>query len=261
VNSWLPLLWLWLISIAMMAAGWWWQRTRSNATIVDALWAAGLGIGALLMAILEDGEMWPRIAVALAGGLWSLRLASHLFARVRHDPEDGRYQAMRRHWQGSAQWKFFIFFQAQTVVIVLFALPFLAVARTPRTNAFWLVVGGAIWLLSVIGETIADRQLRRFRADAANRAKVCRVGLWRYSRHPNYFFEWLHWFAYVAFAASSPVWGLTWVGPVAMYAFLRWFTGIPWTEMQALRTRGDDYRAYQQSTSVLIPWFPKQPVR
>ncbi len=79
----------------------------------------------------------------------------------------------------------------------------------------WLAVGILIWLLAVLGETIADEQLARFRADPAHRGRTCRIGLWRYSRHPNYFCEWLHWFAYVALAAGSPLWGLSWVGPLA----------------------------------------------
>ncbi|MDE2345901.1 MAG: DUF1295 domain-containing protein, partial [Gammaproteobacteria bacterium] len=107
------------------------------------------------------------------------------------------------------------------------------------------------------GESIADLQLARFRANPANRGRTCRHGLWRYSRHPNYFFEWLHWFAYVCLAIGSPIAWLAWSGPVVMYVFLRWISGIPYTEAQALRSRGDDYRAYQQSTPMLLPWFPK----
>ena len=86
---------------------------------------------------------------------------------------------------------------------------------------------------------------------------TCRAGLWRYSRHPNYFFEWLHWFAYVWLAVGSPWFGVAWTGPVVMYVFLRWLSGIPFTERQALATRGEDYRAYQRTTPMLFPWFPR----
>jgi steroid 5-alpha reductase family enzyme len=81
--------------------------------------------------------------------------------------------------------------------------------------------------------------------------------LWKYSRHPNYFFEWTHWFAYVLLAVGSAYIGLAWAGPVVMFVFLRWISGIPYTEAQALRTRGEDYRDYQRRTSMLFPWFPK----
>jgi steroid 5-alpha reductase family enzyme len=110
----------------------------------------------------------------------------------------------------------------------------------------------------VAGEYLADHQLARFRADPANGGRTCRSGLWRYSRHPNYFFEWLHWFTYVALAAGSR---LAWValsGPLVMYVFLRWVSGIPFTEAQALRTRGEDYRDYQRRTSMLFPWPPRR---
>jgi steroid 5-alpha reductase family enzyme len=107
----------------------------------------------------------------------------------------------------------------------------------------------------VLGETSADRQLSRFRANPANRGRTCREGLWRYSRHPNYFFEWTHWFSYLVIGHG--IWP-TWIGPAAMLLFLFRLTGIPFTEQQAIKSRGDDYRAYQRETSVFFPWFPKR---
>lgn len=257
MNPWLPLLYLWLLATSAMTLGWLWQRRYANAGIVDVLWAGALGCAAILLAALGEGAPIPRIALALLGGLWGLRLAAHLWARVRGEPEDGRYRQLRAHWAGD-QLKFWFFFQFQALLVVLFALPFLAVANNPDLSRPWLILGAAIWLGSVTGEAIADRQLARFRADPAHRGKTCRDGLWRYSRHPNYFFEWLHWFAYVALAIGSPLWWLAWLGPVVMFAFLRFISGIPYTEAQALRTRGDDYRVYQRETSMLFPWFPKR---
>ena len=257
MNAWIQLLVLWLLAALMMSLGWLWQRPRSNAGIVDALWAGGVGGSAVLFALLGDGGLWPRVILAMLGGLWGTRLTAHLWQRVRGEPEDGRYQNLRAHWHGS-QFKFFLFFQFQAVLIVLFSLPFLAVARNPQGFVPWMLIGIAIWLVSVIGESIADQQLARFRANPANHGRTCRAGLWRYSRHPNYFFEWVHWFAYVCIAIGSPIAWLTWAGPLVMYVFLRWISGIPYTETQALRSRGDDYRAYQRSTSMLIPWFPKR---
>ena len=113
--------------------------------------------------------------------------------------------------------------------------------------------GLAVFAVSMVGESIADRQLARFRADAANRGQVCEAGLWRYSRHPNYFFEWLHWWAYVLFGYGSPSWWVTLAGVVLMYLFLTRVTGIPHTERQALASRGDAYRRYQQQTSAFFP--------
>lgn len=248
---------LWLVAAAVMALGWQWQRRRANAGIVDVLWAAGVGGSAAFMAAVGNGAPMTRAVLAILGGAWGIRLAWHLWKRVRGEPEDGRYKYLREHWKG-AQWKFFAFFQFQAFLIVLFALPFAAVAQNPRPSLAWLLAGSAVWLLSVVGESIADRQLARFRADPANKGRTCREGLWRYSRHPNYFFEWLHWFAYVCLAVGSPLFWLAWSGPLVMYVFLRWISGVPYTEAQALRTRGSEYRDYQRSTPMLIPWFPKR---
>lgn len=257
MNMWLQLGGLWVLAIVMMLLGWQWQRRHRNAGIVDVLWSTGIGVGALWFAAFGDGAVAPRLTLALLGSLWSGRLAIHLWSRVRGEAEDGRYRNLREHWHGD-QTRFFLLFQFQAALIVLFALPFMAVARSPQPFGAWTLAAIAIWLLGVGGESIADRQLARYRADPANHGRTCRQGLWRYSRHPNYFFEWLHWFAYVCLAHGSPMAWLAWSGPLLMYAFLRWISGIPYTEKQALRTRGDDYRAYQRSTPMLIPWFPKR---
>lgn len=251
---------VWLLAAVMMTLGWQWQRRRANAGIVDVLWAAGVGGSAVLLAITGSGAPWTRLLLAVLGGLWGSRLAVHLWRRVRGEPEDGRYRNLRAHWRGS-QWKFFAFFQFQALLVVLFALPFVAVARNPHLSGGWLSAAAAIWLLSVIGEAIADAQLAGFRNNPANKGRTCREGLWRYSRHPNYFFEWLHWFAYVCLAVGSPIAWLAWSGPLVMYVFLRWISGVPYTEAQALRSRGDDYRDYQRSTPMLTPWFPKRTER
>lgn len=256
MNTWQTLFGLWLIAACVMAAGWQWQRRKHNAGIVDVLWAGGLGGAAIGLAWLGDGSTAARLWLAAAGGIWGLRLAWHLWRRVSHEPEDGRYSYLRAHWQGS-QWKFFLFFQAQALLILLFAMPFLAVARNPDGGALQLIGATLVWLACVGGEGLADAQLARFRAEPANKGKTCREGLWRYSRHPNYFFEWLHWFSHVLMAVGSPLWALAWLGPVLMYLFLRYLSGVPFTEAQALRTRGQDYRDYQRSTPMLFPWFPK----
>ena len=259
MTVWSWLLIIWLLSIAMMSAGWLWQRRHTNIGIVDVLWASGLGASALLLAALGDGGAVSRAMLALFGGVWGLRLALHLWFRVSGESEDGRYYQLRRRWQGH-EGKIFGVFQFQALLIPLFALPFVAVARNPNLPIGGLLAGAAIWLVSVFGEAIADRQLSRFRSIPENRGNTCRDGLWRYSRHPNYFFEWLHWFTYVALAIGSPIGWLAWAGPIVMFVFLRWISGIPYTEAQALRTRGNDYRDYQRCTPMLFPWFPKSAV-
>ena len=114
-----------------------------------------------------------------------------------------------------------------------------------------------VWLLAVGGESLADRQLAKFRGDPASRGRTCRVGLWAWSRHPNYFFEWLHWFAYALLAVGTPWFWVSLGGPILMFAFLYRVSGIPWTEAQSLRSRGDDYRRYQQEVSAFFPLPPR----
>ena len=248
---------VWALAATVQTAGWMWQRRHRNAGIVDVLWAAGVGGSAVLLAWLGDGALLPRIMLALLGGVWGLRLALHLWVRVRGELEDGRYAQLRGRWHDDPR-KWFAFFQFQALLVVLFAAPFVAVAHNPTAGVTpWLVAGIGTWIACVAGEAVADAQLARFRADPANRGRTCRTGMWRYSRHPNYFFEWLHWFAYVFVAVGSPWWWLSWMGPVVMFVFLRWVSGIPYTEAQALRTRGDDYRQYQRTTPMLFPWFPR----
>jgi steroid 5-alpha reductase family enzyme len=152
----------------------------------------------------------------------------------------------------------FRFYQLQAVGVVLFALPILIALRNPQPLTWIDWLGLAIGVLCIAGESLADWQLSRFRSQPANRGQVCNHGLWRYSRHPNYFFEWLHWWAYVCFAISNLPWGgLTILGPLTMWYLITRVTGIPPTEAQSLKSRGEAYRRYQQTTSPFFPWFPR----
>jgi steroid 5-alpha reductase family enzyme len=245
----------WAILAVALTLLWYRQLATQNATSVDVAWSAGLAFLSLFFAWSSDGDLTRRIVVGGLGSVWALRLAWYLVTDrvLRHTEEDGRYRALREHWGASAAPKFFFFYQGQAAVAVLFSLPILTAMRGgPAGASLW--IGAAVWLVAVGGETIADRQLARFRADPTTRGQVCQTGLWRYSRHPNYFFEWVHWWAYVVIGGGA--W-LTWLGPIAMWIFLFRLTGIPYTEQQALRSRGDRYREYQRTTSVFIPWFPK----
>ncbi len=122
----------------------------------------------------------------------------------------------------------------------------------PRRILVAALIG--VWSFRLAVYLLRDRVI----GQPENRGKTCRAGWWRYSRHPNYFFEWLHWWTYVVLAAGAPYWWVTLGAPATMLYFLLFVTGIPPTEAQALASRGDDYRRYQQTTSVFIPWFPKK---
>ncbi|NWF54793.1 MAG: DUF1295 domain-containing protein [Syntrophaceae bacterium] len=235
------------------------QRARRDAGIVDVGWAGGMGILAVFYGVMAEGDIARRIVLALLAGFWSFRLASHLLRRYVHQKEDGRYRMLREKWGERAQRYFFIFFQVQALWAIMFSVPFLVVAYNPFPGlTFFDILGIAVWFIAVGGESLADRQLAGFRANPANRGKTCRVGLWKYSRHPNYFFEFTHWFAYIFMGAGSPHFWVTFFGPAIMLLFLYKVTGIPYTEKQALLSRGEDYREYQRTTSAFIPWFPRK---
>jgi steroid 5-alpha reductase family enzyme len=146
---------VWALAATVQTAGWLWQRQHRNAGIVDVLWSASLGGSAVLLAWLGDGALAPRITLAALGGLWGLRLALHLWFRVRGEPEDGRYAQLRGRWQED-QRKWFAFFQFQALLVVLFAVPFVAVAHNPVASITpWLVAGIGIWIACVVGEASA----------------------------------------------------------------------------------------------------------
>jgi steroid 5-alpha reductase family enzyme len=229
-------------------------RTKDAAT-VDVGWSFLVIAGAVAAGLLTDDHLWRRTLVAGMGAVWALRLGTYLLIRVlAGTQEDGRYRALREHWGERAPRNFLLLYLGQAGVAALFIAPIAAAMRGGPLDA-WAAAGVAVWLAAVTGESVADRQLARFRADPANRGAVCRAGLWRYSRHPNYFFEWVHWWAYVLIGHAAP---LTLLGPAAMLLFLFRVTGIPFTERQAVKSRGDLYRGYQRTTSVFVPWWPRR---
>lgn len=252
--------WGWALAALTMLAAWMRQRTTKNATSVDVVWTANLGLMAGLYALLGDGDPRRRTLLALLAGAWSLRLASHLWrtrVSVPTHGEDARYARLRAQWGSSAQRNFFWLYQGQALLDALLSLPFLLVACDPRAGFGAFEAAATLLLaLSVAGETLADRQLARFKSDPTRRGRTCREGLWRYSRHPNYFFEWLAWCAFALLALGAPSGWLGLSAPALMLALLLKVTGVPPSEAQALRSRGDDYRDYQRTTSVFFPWLP-----
>ena len=259
----LVLIWFcgWLAIAIMMACLWLVQEKIKQADIVDVGWAFGLAITAIYYAFaLQEAEFGRRVLVGSIVGFWGFRLAAYLFKnRFLHPEEDGRYIVLRQSWGVNASRYFFIFFQAQGLLVGILATFFMLAMNSPQpVFTTFDIAALLLFSVSIIGESIADKQLATFRANPDNRGKTCRTGLWRYSRHPNYFFEWLHWWCYPLLAAGYS-WGLfTLLAPAIMLFFILKFTGIPPTEARALLSRGDDYRAYQRTTNAFFPWFPKK---
>ncbi len=258
MNVWPLALAIWALGALTMTGVWSLAMRTRNIGYVDVAWAGLMSTAALLAGLLSSGAPLPRMLAAAMGAIWGARLCVHLLRRVLRETEDGRYQALRASWNSSPA-KIFVFFQVQALLVPLFALPFLAAANNPvEAVTVWTVAAIAVWVAAVGGESVADAQLAAFREDPRNTGKTCRTGLWSWSRHPNYFFEWLHWFTYVLLAMGSPFAWLAWLGPVMMLVFLYRVSGIPWTEQQAVRSRGEDYRRYQREVSA---FFPRPPHR
>jgi cyclopropane-fatty-acyl-phospholipid synthase len=243
-------------TIAMLLA-WAWQQKHTNAGVVDVVWALSMMLTGPWYAATGSGAVLLRVCLGLLVFCWFLRLGLYLAQRVFSGQEDGRYHAMRQAMKQHASLGFLGFFLLQAGFIWLLSLPFWAVAQNTQPPIIAMNMAVIIALFAFWGETVSDRQLASFRQNPANKGLSCRVGWWRYSRHPNYFFEWLHWFAYplLGWGGDYQVW--LWLAPVIMFCFLYFFTGIPFTEQQALRSRGEDYRKYQQTTSMFFPWRPK----
>jgi steroid 5-alpha reductase family enzyme len=246
---------------AVMILVWIWAYTIKNAGVVDIFWAFNFTLIAAVIYACVNWTTDRKIIVVALCGLWSLRLGIYLLIRVGSHlkVEEGRYKQLRQEWSPNPDLKFFIFFQAQALSNILLALPFFITAVNPEPGLNMLEYTGAgMWLISIIGEGVADFQLARFKKNPANKGKVCQSGLWYYSRHPNYFFQLMIWISVFIFSVSSPYGWLSIICPLTIGYLIFNVTGIPMTEEQSLRSKGDAFREYQRTTSAFVPWFKKK---
>ena len=248
------------IVIAAKTLAWLWQLRTKNAGLVDVVWAWTLGGLAVFYAAAGSAPEDLRWLLALMGGVWGLRLGTYLFFRNHGKPEDWRYAEFRAKWGKKANTNMFWFFQFQNIfTLALSASAFLAVAYRPDMPSTMAIIAAAlIWLLAVAGEGIADAQMKAFRSNPANKGRVCREGLWNWSRHPNYFFECVHWLAYIPLALGAPNGWATLAAPVVMAWLLMKLSGVPLLERKMIESK-PGYADYVRTTSALIPWPPKAP--
>ena len=251
----------WSLTAGLMFLLWLVQVRTKNASFVDIGWTVGLGLCATFYVFNVQGLFLRKMLLLVLVLLWCERLTGLLIQRVIKDPsEDSRYRKIREDWKTGQNWKFFLMFQFQGLLDVILSWPFLLITLNSKPHMSGIEFFGIILsLCGLVGESVADDQLRVFKNIHANKGKTCDVGLWHYSRHPNYFFEWMIWVGYFVFALSAPF-GLTAIiAPLLMIVFLLKVSGIPLAEAQALKTKGEDYRKYQASTSMFVPW-PKRKV-
>jgi len=259
LTAWEQFAWIASGAAVVMLCLWGVQTRTRNATSVDAAWALCIGAAAVFAAITSSGDVWTRSLLAGLAAMWGVRLSMHILLRMRaHAGEDGRYAALRRKFEPREQPVFLFVYGVQGLLVVALTSPFVLGSRDVASGLGVLdIAGGSLWLTGWMIESVADWQLRLFKRDPASRGGVCDVGLWRYSRHPNFFGEWLMWCAYALIATASPFGLLAWTAPLLMLVMILKVSGIPPTEAQSIRNRGEAYRAYQTRTSAFVPWPPR----
>lgn len=251
-----------LVALSLIMAGAWLVQQRTgNSGLVDAVWTFGLGLLGIVSALVplhDEAPTTRQIVVALIMLVWSLRLGLHIVRRSLGREDDPRYASLIRRWGSHARWQMFLLLQKQAIVTLPMALAVFVAAHNPEPFGRaldWL--GIAVIVIGIVGEALADRQLRAWIVTKKEGERICDRGLWRWSRHPNYFFEWVFWLAFPFFAIDlgyeySGGW-LALAAPVCMYWLLVHVSGIPPLEEHMVEKHGDAYRDYQARTRAFVP--------
>ncbi len=248
------------VILACMIALWGLSLRLKNASIVDIFWGTGFVITNWVYFLLTpqgfSGRKWLISALVT---LWGLRLSLYILWRNHGRPEDFRYQKWRDE-EGARWWwlSFFRVFLLQGVLMWIISVPLLA-AQTSATpdRLTWLDgCGVVVWVIGFLFEAMGDWQLARFKANPANKGKVLDRGVWRYTRHPNYFGDSAQWWGYYLIAAVA---GGFWTiySPALMTGLLLKVSGVALLE-RSLKETKPQYKTYIESTSAFIPWPPKQ---
>lgn len=254
---------------ALMALAWYVQYRARNAGWSDVFWSYEMGLGGVFLALVPwDGNWHAPSArqwlVAILVAIWSVRLGTHILRRtLTATSEDARYAQFRIEWKDDFQSHMFWFLQIQALAAFVLVLSVGIAAHNPAPGIRALDVLGALVLLgSIFGEGVADTQLKQFAADKSNKGKICDAGLWGWSRHPNYFFEWLGWLAYPIIAidlTGTYPWGFVALsGPIFMFVLLRYISGVPPLEAHMERKHGGNFRAYKERVSAFFPVPPSK---
>ncbi|OJU09670.1 MAG: hypothetical protein BGN86_01755 [Caulobacterales bacterium 68-7] len=252
--------------LAVMVAGWLTVRGSGNGGWVDVFWTFGSGITGAAVALWpvpgEHAELRQLLVAALVA-IWSLRLGLYIVWRVTHHEEDQRYVRLKHEWGEAFYRKLLPFMLMQAPATVILAASIRGAAARPSDDLRSTdILGLCILAVAIAGEALADRQMREFKRDPANKGQVADTGLWSWSRHPNYFFEWFGWLAYpiiaIDLAGGYPAGWLGLLAPAVMYIVLTRLTGVPALEAHMLRSKGEAYADYQRRTPAFFPRPPKK---
>jgi steroid 5-alpha reductase family enzyme len=242
--------------LALGAVAWAIATARRNAGLVDIFWPLFFLFGGLVCAALAETlgvRAWVVLAIL---ALWALRLATHLAVRNWNAPEDHRYRAIRARNEPGFAWKsLYLVFGLQAVLAWLILAPVAAAIASPAAFGWLGFAGAALAAFGAAFESIADAQLARFKADAANKGAVMDRGLWRYSRHPNYFGEFCVWWGFYLLAIDAGAWW-TLHSPVLMTVLLLRVSGVALLERD-IGERRPAYRDYVARTNAFFPGAPR----
>jgi steroid 5-alpha reductase family enzyme len=245
----------------LMVAVWLTSVWLRDASIVDVTWGPGFAGIALVAFAVSDGAFARRVLVTALALVWGLRLGGYLLWRAWGKPEDFRYQAMRRHWGARFPIvSLFTVFALQGVLMWIVSLPIqiAQVSREPAALGALDALGAGLWLVGLLFESVGDAQLARFKADPANAGTVMDRGLWRYTRHPNYFGDCLVWWGLFAIALAVPGGVYAVVGPIVMTILLRRVSGVTLLERSLVKRRAG-YADYVARTNAFVPGPPRAP--
>ncbi len=248
-----------LVILGLMAVIWLVSLALKNSSIVDIFWGTGFVISVwVYFALTPDGFPIRKLIIAILTTIWGLRLSLYILWRNWGKGEDFRYQAWRKE-AGSAWWwrSFFKVFLLQGILMWIISMPLLAAQFRPLARELTSldIAGVLLWLIGFFFESIGDLQLARFKSDPANRGKVMNRGVWRLTRHPNYFGDSAQWWGYYLIAISAGGWW-TIFSPLLMTLFLIRVSGVTLLEKSLAARPG--YEEYKQTTSAFIPWFPRK---
>ncbi len=249
-----------LAAVLFMGCVWLLSLPARNASLADIFWGPGFVLLAWVSFAQTGGYLGRKLLLALLTTAWGLRLALHIAWRNRGQGEDRRYQAWRAKRGESFWWvSLFTVFLTQAVLLwlVSLAIQLGQVSPTPAHLTGLDLLGALVWAAGFTFEAVADWQLARFKADPTNRGRVMNLGLWAYSRHPNYFGESLIWWGLFLIALATPLGWWALVSPLVITFLLLRVSGVTLLEKDIVERR-PEYREYLETTSPFLPWFPKK---
>jgi steroid 5-alpha reductase family enzyme len=249
-----------LVILLFMTAIWLLSLLVKDSSIVDIFWGSGFIVVGLAYYLLTDGWQSRKVLLMLLVAIWGLRLTIHIFARNLGKGEDFRYQKWREQHGASYWWVSFLrVFLLQGVIMWIISAPLVAAqfSATPDTITLFDLLGVILWAVGFFFEAVGDWQLTRFKADPTNKGQVMRTGLWKYTRHPNYFGDAVQWWGFFLFALSVPGGIITIFSPVIMTGLLLRVSGVVLLEKTLIKTRSG-YEDYVKTTSAFLPRPPRR---